>query len=73
MHAYRTDTIRPTLGALLAVIATVGTLAVAVLAPMHTMPNTDPDARLAGRANAIEVVIVPSRIDVVGVRSAKTA
>ena len=72
MDAHRQDTIRAALGALLAAVATVGTLALAVIAPMHGTPN-DPKAGLPTASNRIEVVIVPARVEVIGVRNAKSA
>lgn len=65
----------PALAAIAAVFATAVTLAIAVLLPANATPGTDVEL-LAARARQgapIEVAIVPSRIEVIGVRNDKAA
>jgi hypothetical protein len=65
----------PAIGALAAALATVATFGLAVLLPANATPGTDPSVLAAQRQQAapIEVAIVPSRIDVIGVRNDKSA
>ncbi len=71
MQDYRLPTSTSAVGAIAAAIATLVTLAVAVLLPARTMPNTDPMAQGALSRPAVEIAIVPSRIEVIGFRTAK--
>jgi hypothetical protein len=71
MQGYRLTTSTAAMGGLAAACATVATLAVAVLLPARMMPNTDPHAPSASAPSAIEIAIVPSRVDVIGFRSTK--
>jgi hypothetical protein len=63
-----TTTLAPVFG-LCAALLTGAVLTLAVYVPASTGPGT----LVAANANRIEVAIEPSRIDVVGVRTARTA
>ncbi len=71
MQRYRLTPTTAAMGGIAAACATVATLAVAVLLPARMMPNTDPQAPAAFAPSAIEIAIVPSRIDVIGFRGTK--
>jgi hypothetical protein len=79
MQPYQNARMSPALGGAAAVLATIGTLALAVFAPLQFAPNTDPSAIAKAAAPAPDaagerdVANMHMRIDVIGSRRLDSA
>jgi hypothetical protein len=72
MNHYDNDNRHRPMIAVAAGLVSAAVLSLAVLAPVYLAPP--PDARVLARLQApIEVAITPSRIDVIGIRTERTA